>query len=100
MSRYELKITATAIILILLTAFNLFANLYTYTKVVTLIDSIHTKDEAWDEASIIVDGEEIMRGQIDYFFTDENNETTLYFSDGNVWTTNVNNVLIQHHNTR
>ena len=97
MNKYEFKITTTAIILIILTAFNLFANIYAYTKVVALIDDIRAQSDSWDEASIIVDGEEIVRGQADYFFTDENNETTLYFSDGNVWTTNINNVLIQHH---
>ena len=97
MNKYEFKVTTTAIILILLVAFNLFVNIDTNIKVATLIDDIRAQSDSWDEASIIVDGEEIMRGQIDYFFTDENNETTLYFSDGNVWTTNVNNVLIQHH---
>lgn len=98
MSKYEFKVTTTAIILILLTAFNLFANIDTNIKVTTLIDNIRAQNDSWDEASIIIDNEEIVRGQIDYYYTDEDNETTLYFSDGNVWTTNVNNVLIQHRN--
>lgn len=98
MSKYEMKITTTAIILILLTVVNLFANLYTYTKIINMINDMHEEREAWDEASIIFDGEEIMRGQIDYYYTDDNDETTIFFSDGNVWTTYKNNVFIQHHN--
>ena len=53
--------------------------------------------EEWDEASIIIEGEEIIRGQIDYHYTTDKNEMMLFFSDGNMWTASPNNVVIQHH---
>lgn len=99
MAKYEGKLT---IIIALIVAIIIIEGILTYGMCVNhdnIVRLLHDNDK-WDEASIIVDGEEIVRGQIDYFFTDENDETTLYFSDGNVWTTNVNNVIIQHHNTR
>lgn len=51
----------------------------------------------WDEASIIIEGEEIICGQIDYHYTTNKNEMMLFFSDGNMWTASPNNVVIQHH---
>lgn len=53
--------------------------------------------EEWDEAAIIIEGEEIIRGQIDYHYTNDKNEMVLFFSDGNMWTASPNNVVIQHH---
>lgn len=97
MDRLENKMGMYCAIIIVFLITIVGTNCLILARVNDAITAIEGGKEAWDEASIIVDGEEIMRGQIDYFFTDDNNETTLYFSDGNVWTTNVNNVLIQHH---
>lgn len=100
MDRLENKMSMYFAIILVLLFTVVGTNCFILTRINDTMTAIEDNKEAWDEASIIVDGEEIVRGQIDYFFTDENNETTLYFSDGNVWTTNVNNVLIQHHSTR
>lgn len=99
MAKYEEKLTiiiALMVAIIIIEGILIYGMCVNHDNIVRLLPD----NNEWDEASIIVEGEEIVRGQIDYYYTNNNNETTLYFSDGNVWTTNVNNVIIQHHNTR
>jgi hypothetical protein len=88
-----------AIILVLLFAI-LGTNCLVLARINDAITAIEDNKEAWDEASIIVDSKEIVRGQIDYYYINDNDEMTLYFSNGEVWTTRAANVILQHHNAR
>lgn len=96
MAKYEGKLT---IIIALMFVIIVVEGILTYGMCVNHdnIVKLLSDNSEWDEASIIIEGEEIVRGQIDYHYTSENGEMTLYFSDGEVWTTNANNVIIQHH---
>lgn len=99
MAKYEEKLT---IIIALMVAIIVIEGILTYGMCVNHdnIVKLLPDNNVWNEASIVVEGEEIVRGQIDYYYTDDNDEMTLYFSDGNVWTTRATNVILQHHNAR
>ena len=63
-----------------------------------IMDENKTVEEpqGWNEAAIIVDGEEIVRGQLDDYSI-KNNMATIIFADGNEWTTTPENVMIMYH---
>ena len=59
-------------------------------------NKVENQTEGCYEAAIIIEGEEIIRGQMDeYNITD--NEITISFSNGEKWTTATQNFYILYH---